>query len=119
MRFTRMSAPLVETWRRSYVNLAFVNHLDFGKGDLRWRDADEVRPEQAGVRPLRPTLVFRAPCGTVGVLILAYDRGSMQALPPVLRGYWVDLRGHEPVPASADPLNMAIDFDARLERMAA
>lgn len=119
MRMTRMTAPSVETWRRSYENRGSVNQLDYGKGDFRWRDADEVRPEQVGVRPLRPTLVFRAPCGTVGVLILAYDRGGMQALPPVLRGYWVDLQGHEPVPASADPLNMAIDFEARWERMAA
>lgn len=119
MRITRMSAPLVQTWSDSYKNLASVNHLDYGVADFRWRDAEELRPEQAGVRPVRPALVFRAPCGTVGVLILAHERGGMQALPPVLRGYWANLRGHEPVPASADPLNMAIDFDTRWERLAA
>lgn len=120
MRMTPMSKPVVEAWRRSYVNRLSNNYLDRGVyNDFAWRDADELRPETAGVRPLRPALVFQTHGGAVGVLILAHERGSMQALPPVLRGYWGDLSGNEPFPASADPLNMTIDFDARLERIAA
>jgi len=114
-----MSQHSVQQWRGSYVNRGSVNHLTHGRTDFAWRDADEVRPERAGVRPLRPALVFKTTCGTVGVLILAYHRGAMQALPPVLRGYWVDLRGAEPFPASADPLNMTIDVEAWMERIAA